>query len=585
MSEKRHALIIDNQEDWQELLQQAFPTREFDVKAARAYKEAVKALEVSAFDVIVLDPIVDSVDKDGQLRLLGKLLPNFPQTPLIIVAESAGRARLQQIARLPAELPILSKDEWDNDAFEAAIQQVLSGEGWQVPEPEITPPDSDEPQPTPAHHHTDLTGPLQPTGWTRPLQSGLIPPPIASRMDKPRVLIIEDREDWQHVLAYSMETEGYFWRVAATYEQAIERLRLESFHVVLLDLVLGDVNVPLPQAKGWQLLDYIISHYPKTKVIATSGEASRSDVAKLFMRYPIKGFIDKDAFHADELMTMVREQIAGPSLKIQTLGGFRVWRDGKPINNFGSEHAEAILKILLTRRGESVSADELIECLWPGSDPKAAYADLGTQINNARAALEPDLPRLGDSTFIVRQGATYTFNFMANVEVDAQQLRRFVSEGYHHERGGQAAEAQQDYESARALYQGDYLPDNRFDQWAIQERSALQALYTEALNRLADLYAADGKLDQAIEAATRSLQVDSYIESTYRRLMRYQTCKGNRKAALATYRSLVKLFSEFFGEEPSVVTMRLHDDIEAGNPVVCVETTMVSGEWRMAGEH
>ena len=107
----------------------------------------------------------------------------------------------------------------------------------------------------------------------------------------------------------------------------------------------------------------------------------------------------------------------------------------------------------------------------------------------------------------------------------------------------------------------------------------------QLLHWLEDLYAAAGKLDQAIEAATRSLQVDAYIESTYRRLMRYQTCKGNRKAALATYRSLVKLFSEFFGEEPSIVTMRLHDDIEAGSPVVCVETTMVSGEWRMAGEH
>jgi hypothetical protein len=50
------------------------------------------------------------------------------------------------------------------------------------------------------------------------------------------------------------------------------------------------------------------------------------------------------------------------------------------------------------------------------------------------------------------------------------------------------------------------------------------------------------------------------------------------------YRTPVKLFSEFFGEEPGDVTQRLREDIEAGRPVVCVEASAVSGEWRIASE-
>jgi DNA-binding SARP family transcriptional activator len=395
------------------------------------------------------------------------------------------------------------------------------------------------------------------------------------------VLIVEDRDDWQHLFAQVMEHEDYFWRVAASYDEALERLRHDSFHVVLLDLMLSEADLPLHQGKGWQLLDYLVTNFQKTKVIVASGEATRSDVARLFMRYPIKGFIDKDAFSESELRSVVRDQLSGPSLRVQTFGAFRIWRDGKIIDDFEDRKAETVLKILITRRGQPVSAEELIEILLPGSDPKVVYADLGASVNSARMALEPDLPRPGDSSFIIRQGTTFTFNLMANVSVDSQQLRQLVSEGHQHERSGEMLEAIKNYQAARSIYLGDYLPGDRFAQWAIQERSATQSLYTDALNRLADLYAEQGHLDLAIEAANRSLQVDAYSESTYRRLMRYHYCKGDKAAALAVYRSMVKLFSEFFGEEPGIFTQRLHDDIQAGQHVSCVETSMVSGEWRV----
>ena len=43
-------------------------------------------------------------------------------------------------------------------------------------------------------------------------------------------------------------------------------------------------------------LDHLAMTGKKTRVIVVSGEASRGDVAALFTRYPIEGFVDKDAF-------------------------------------------------------------------------------------------------------------------------------------------------------------------------------------------------------------------------------------------------------------------------------------------------
>jgi DNA-binding SARP family transcriptional activator/ActR/RegA family two-component response regulator len=577
MDQKRRVLIIESDQLWQLTLQQAFPSDQFDVKLAQAPDEAFRALQHPIFDLIVVDP---DYTQDDQIKVLADIAKACPSSPLVVV--SATPIRLDGVL---TNVTLVSKEQWDSAAFSESIARLLAGQSWGPPAPEITLPiESEEADIRVIEHRRASTRMFSITGLTGPLPTGLTPPPIGSRLGKPRVLIVEDNTEWQHTFAQIMETEEYFWRVAPNYEHAVERLRLESFHVVLLDLAIGEADGVMREGKGWQLLDYLVVNCPKTKVLAASGNISRADVAKLFTRYPIKGFIDKDVFNDDELRTIIREQIAGPRLRIQTLGNFRVWRDGKSITDFGDNKAEDVIKILLTRRGENVSVEELVGFLWPGPDPKTAYSDLNISVNSARLALEPDLPRPNDSNFITRNGASYNFNFLANLELDAEQLRLLVSEARYHDRQGDIADALQDYETARTIYQGDYLPTDRSAPWAIQERSTLQGLYTGALNRIADLYAEMDKLDLAIEAASRSLQVDAYSESTYRRLMRYYSCKGDQKNAKDIYRNLVTLFSQFFGEEPTAITTRLYEDIMAGREVVCVEEVSVSGEWRIAND-
>ncbi len=583
MDEKRRVLIVECGQNWQTILEDVFPSEQFEVQTVPTRDQAIGALQAGDFDLIVVDP--DDQPQTEPLRVVADIAGRYPGIPLLIVSEQLTFDQLQNTAQISTESPLIVKASWDTPGFLDTVEHLLAT--WGPPEPEITPPSEEEDRATELTFDrlSGATRMFSATGLTGPLTTGLIPPPIGTRQGKPRVLIVEDQAQWQHAFAALMEQEDYFWRVAPNYEQAMERLRLESFHVVVLDLMIGESGDVLHEGKGWQLLDYLVVNCVKTKVIVASGDASRADVAKLFMRYPIKGFVDKDFFDEGEMLSMIREQIAGPTLKIQMLGNFRVWRDGKSVTDFGDNEAERTIKILLTRRGENVSVDELVGFLWPGVEPKEAYANLSAAINSARAILEPDLPRPNDSNFILRNGANYTFNFLANLDIDAEQFRLRVSEARFHERQGDVAEALKDYEAVRAMYQGDYLPGDRSAPWASQERSMLQGLYTATLNRIADIYAGMDKLDQAIEAASRSLQVDAYSESTYRRLMRYYSCKGDQKMAKNMYRNLVTLFSEFFGEAPSSVTTRLYEDIVAGHDVVCVEPASSSGEWRLAGEN
>jgi DNA-binding SARP family transcriptional activator/ActR/RegA family two-component response regulator len=598
MDVKETVLIVESKTEWLGIIRQALPKDRFDIQIARTIAEASFALQNRKFTLAIVDPVFEGqAETSGQdgLSLVTRIVLNYPETRVLLVSGTVGREMLRNAPEIPITLPVVTKQNWNQTTFLAAIDEAMKSEHWGPRPPFIEQPESateNEPStpmpPRPGSgllHYAGLTGPLSQTGNTGPLNSGLIPPVVGSRPGAPRILIVEGKTEWQQKFAALLEREKFFWRVATDDAEAMERLRLESFHVVLLDLMVGEAGASVTQGKGFPVLEYLISESPKTKVIIASAHVSRSDLAKLFMRYPLKGFIDKNDFNATDLLEAILEQNAGPSLRIQTLGDFRIWRDEKAITDFGDTAAEQLIKILLTRQGEKVSVEELIECLWPGSDPKATSPRLGTVISSARNALEPDLPRPNDSHFILRVGANYQFNTLGKVEIDVEQFRRLISEARQHERQSEPDDALQDYEAARVLYQGDYLPEQRSERWAIQERTALQSLYTTALNRIADIYSSRGRVDLAIEAASRSLQVDAYNESTYRRLMRYHTCNNDRQSAVSVYRTLVKLFSEFFGEEPNTATSRLFQDIEAGTEIDCIEAMYGSGEWRLHEDH
>lgn len=595
MDGKRHVLIVENRSEWHLILDRITQAHPIEFHAVQTYREALRLLDQQPVDLAIVDLTLRATehdyDKDGThdgLQVLAEIVHRFPHMHLIVIGQNLSLATLRNTPGLPATLNLITRSQWDQAAFQEVLSEILLTFTASADAPFVLAA-AMPPQPlvkaTPASILDNPTMeralreiPIDAdrvtfrirNGTTHPLRSGLIPPGVGSRPGRPRILIAEDELDWQDKLAQLIEADGYFWRVAPTAEQAIERLKLETFHLILLDLMLGDRDVPLRESKGWQLLDYVVANCPKTKLIVISGSTSSADVARLFMGYPIKAFVDKRAFNEADLRTIVREQNQGPALRIATLGDFRVWRDGQLINDFGPDRAELVIEVLLSRRGESISVGELTEVIWPGANATEKYAELNMIVNAARVALEPDLPRPSDSKFILRSGSNYQFN-MINIEVDAEQLRQYVSEGRQFERRGDTDAALRHYKAARELYHGDYLPTERLSRWTMQERSALQTLYTEALNRMADLHAEKGDLKVAIEVAQQAQQVDAYVESTYRRLMRYYACMGNKSAALAVYRRLVILFSEFFSEDPSPETTSLYLNIETDRPVACTE--------------
>lgn len=553
MDGQRRVLIVGNREDWRRKIRDTLPERAADPQFAQTHLETANTLSTGIYDLAIIDlwlekPLDENdSDDDGTHDGLEMLLEAGSYDPImktVVICEGAVFDTLRNTPGVPRGALFLPREKFDPAAVSATFARLLDGEV------------------------SDL---LHPFGQPNFLRADLIPPAIGARPGKPRVLVVENQSFWQDTICRALEEGGYFWRLAPSGSEAMNRLMLESFNVLLF--AMSD------PAAHWKLLDFLVGRSPKTKLLVVGSNLSSVDVARLFMGYPVKGFIDKNSFSRDDLLRLVESQITQPVLRITTLGDFRIHSNGKLVNTYGHPLAELAIKVLLTRIGESISADELIEYLWPGADRRTKYAGLSEVISAARMALEPDLSRASDSRLIVREGSSYRLDVSADVEIDAEQVKRLIEEGREHELRGETDQALRHYEMIKELYRGDYLAADRAHAWTMKERIALQGLYTEALNRMADIYAGRGNLDMAIKAANQALQADAYVEGTYRRLMRYYACKGEKNAAITTYKALAKLFSEFIGEEVSLATTRLYEDIAAGRRVDCVE--MTSGQWRI----
>ena len=62
-----------------------------------------------------------------------------------------------------------------------------------------------------------------------------------TRMDKPRILVVDDEEDLCEILKFNLETEGYEVDTAFSAEEAL-RKDLTPYRLLLLDVMMGEIS-------------------------------------------------------------------------------------------------------------------------------------------------------------------------------------------------------------------------------------------------------------------------------------------------------------------------------------------------------
>jgi DNA-binding SARP family transcriptional activator len=348
---------------------------------------------------------------------------------------------------------------------------------------------------------------------------------------------------------------------------------------VILDLKLQDNDLPITSSEGWLLLDYLVETQPNSRVLILSGKACPGDVADLLTRYPVIGFIEKQRFAPQAVIEAVAQATQAPTLRLQTFGQFRIWRDNQAITTWERPQAETIVKLLLVRRaqgGRAVAADELITRLWPDADEESGRKKLLPLMSNARHTLEPDIePR--DSHFIVRSSNGYFFDISGPVTWDLLQFREHIRLGQQLAQELRWEAAVSELEKGRALYVGDFLAEDPYVDWVIDLRREIVSDFCDGLICLSDCYTALRQFAPAIDACETVLRKDPLREQVYRRLMCLHVCNGDKGQALRVYRDCTTLFEELFGESPTPLTSALVQAIARDDPTACELERWTSG--------
>lgn len=252
--------------------------------------------------------------------------------------------------------------------------------------------------------------------------------------------------------------------------------------------------------------------------------------------------------------------LALAALRIQTLGGFRVWRRDEAIDPgaWGREKAVHLFQFFVTVRRRFLHKEEIIDRLWPELDAETGDRDFRVALNAVLRVTEPERGRRAEPTIIRRQGLAYGLD-PEQAWIDADEFEARVASG-NRALTEAHARAIGHYQAAAALYVGEYLPDQRYADWTTAERERLHTLALGALTTLASLLVERSPLE-SLRLTQRVLALEPVWEEAYRVQMRAYLAQGNRAMALRTYDQCVTVLAQEFGVEPLPETRRLHDSI------------------------
>lgn len=251
-----------------------------------------------------------------------------------------------------------------------------------------------------------------------------------------------------------------------------------------------------------------------------------------------------------------------PTIRIQLFGPFQVWREGQriPAKVWKQEKTKRLLKILASAPGQVFSRDQLIEWLWPETDPKRAQDTLKNRIAELRRILEPSLKHGEQSQFIHTSHEGYYFD-ATNCFIDLQEFRRQCKAGEAAEREGNYEQAVSAYEDAlRWCEPGELLSEDIYEDWAIALRLAWEQERLNLLAHLADCHARLGHYRRAISRCKQLLQWKPDQESTLRQLMLYHYLAGSVSEALHVYEEGIKNLGQV-----SDKTKELYEHIQSGH--------------------
>lgn len=235
---------------------------------------------------------------------------------------------------------------------------------------------------------------------------------------------------------------------------------------------------------------------------------------------------------------------SGLQLEIRLLGAPEV-RAGGGLVEVAGRRRRALLVALALAPGKGVSVDRLVDAVWGEDPPENAATTLHSHVSRLRTALD----RTGERSLVARRGEAYLLD-VEPIAVDAHRFEQLVADAralFGRDQVGAASALA----AALALWHGPALGEFANDDFARPTAVRLEELRLNALEELADLELALGRIGEAIprlEAAVR----EHPLRERYTSLLMTALYRGGRGAeASRAFERTRSLLADELGLSPS----------------------------------
>ena len=234
-------------------------------------------------------------------------------------------------------------------------------------------------------------------------------------------------------------------------------------------------------------------------------------------------------------------------LRLRTLGGLSIENaavGGAPKNR----RPLALLALLAVKGRRGLSRDTIVALLWPESDADHGRNSLSQVISALRRELAVDDALLG------------TTELRLNPDVLTCDVTEF-----------EQRIAADDLETATTLYTGPFLDGvflkntPEFERWVDEERSRLQRVQGDALDRLAAHVTASGDHSAAVRVWRQRASLTPHDSRTARELMESLVASGDRAGAIEHYLAHQATLRADLGIEPDATLETFAAALRVGN--------------------
>ncbi len=344
-----------------------------------------------------------------------------------------------------------------------------------------------------------------------------------------------------------------FWTVALAEDVAVDQALAALQEIGCTDVVARLLHHPDPGARS-----------RAAQALAAIGhETSMPSLAEALAAEQ-----DPETAAALEAALADLESRPPPRLRVRLMGPFALWRGGEriPERAWPRPAARRLFQYFALHQGIPLSRDRILDDLWPGVEPRRAWATFRTIYSQLRRVLDPYMRPRAPARYFMMEDDTYCFDPERHSQVDAITFRSTVRRVLDTAHRFDVPPLPPPFVGLLEGWE-PLLPDLPYAEWLLEAREQLRGLYAEGC-----LYVAQALLvrDRPAEAETwarRTVDTAPWSEEGYQALMRVYARQGKRSLALRTYAQAVDRLQRELDAAPSPLTQWLAERVRQGEEI------------------